>query len=118
MISNLVVQFRGQMVEELKENETIIKLLENSVATRVSAIPYRDQIIQALKDTDGIVKIDLENVEYMSSAFADECVGIIVKVFDLNTLQQRIRLINGKQRVLNTLGNAILERVKMQMLGF
>lgn len=118
MTSNLVVQFRGQMVEELKENETIIKLLENSVATRVSAIPYRDQIIQALKDTDGIVKIDLENVEYVSSAFADECVGIIVKVFDLNTLQQRIRLINGKQRVLNTLGNAILERVKMQMLGF
>ena len=106
------------MAEELKENETVIKLLEDNVATRVSAIPYRDQIIQALKDTDGMVKIDLANVEYMSSAFADECVGIIVKVFDLNTLQQRIRLINGKQRVLNTLGNAILERVKMQMLGF
>jgi len=105
-------------MEELKENGTVIKLLEKSVATRVSAITYRDQIIQALKDTDGIVKIDLENFEYMSSAFADECVGIIVKVFDLNTLQQRIRLINGKQRVLNTLGNAILERVKMQMLGF
>lgn len=100
------------------ENEPVIKISESSVATRASAIPYRDQIIQALKDTDDIVKIDLENVEYMSSAFADECVGIIVKVFDLNTLQQRIRLINGKQSVLNTLGNAILERVKMQMLGF
>lgn len=100
-------------MEELRENETVIKLLENSLATRVSAIPYRDQIIQALKDTDGMVKIDLENVEYMSSAFADECIGIIVKILDLNTLQQRIRLINGKQSVLNTLGNAILERVKM-----
>ena len=105
-------------MEELKESETVIKLLEGNVATRVSAIPYRDQIIQALKDTDGIVKIDLENVEYMSSAFADECVGIIVKVFDLKTLQQRISLINGRQNVLNTLGNAVLERVKMQMLGF
>jgi len=105
-------------VEELKESETVIKLLENSVATRVSAIPYRDRIIQALKDTDGIVKIDLENVEYMSSAFADECIGIIVKVFDFNTLQQRISLINGRQNVLNTLGKAALERVKMQMLGF
>ena len=105
-------------MEELKESETVIKLLENSVATRVSAIPYRDRIIQALKDTDGIVKIDLENVEYMSSAFADECIGIIVKVFDFNTLQQRISLINGRQNVLNTLGNAVLERVKMQMLGF
>lgn len=100
------------------ENEPVIKILENSVATRVSAIPYRDQIIQALKDTDGIVKIDLENVEYMSSAFADECVGIIVKVFSFDTLQQRIRLINGKQSVLNTLGKVALERVKMQMLGF
>lgn len=105
-------------MEKLRENETVIKLLEDNVATRVSAIPYRDQIIQALKETEGIVKIDLDNVEYMSSAFADECVGIIVKVFDLNTLQQRIRLINGKQSVLNTLGNAILERVKMQMIGF
>lgn len=105
-------------MEKLRENETVIKLLEDNVATRVSAIPYRDQIIQALKETEGIVKIDLGNVEYMSSAFADECVGIIVKVFDLNTLQQRIRLINGKQSVLNTLGNAILERVKMQMIGF
>lgn len=105
-------------MEELKESETVIKLLENSVATRVSAIPYRDRIIQALKDTDGIVKIDLENVEYMSSAFADECIGIIVKVFDFNTLQQRISLINGRQNVLNTLGKAALERVKMQMLGF
>ena len=105
-------------MEELKENGTVIKLLEKSVTTRVSAIPYRDQIIQALKDTDGMVKIDLENVEYMSSAFADECVGIIVKVFDFNTLQQRISLINGRQSVLNTLGNAVLERVKMQMLGF
>lgn len=105
-------------MEELKESETVIKLLEGNVATRVSAIPYRDQIIQALKETGGMVKIDLGNVEYMSSAFADECVGIIVKIFDLNTLQQRIRLINGKQKVLNTLGNAILERVKMQMIGF
>ena len=108
----------GEIVEELKENGTVIKLLEKSVATRVSAIPYRDRIIQALKDTDGMVKIDLENVEYMSSAFADECVGIIVKVFDFNTLQQRISLINGRQSVLNTLGSAVLERVKMQMLGF
>ena len=105
-------------MEELKENETVIKLLEDNVATRVSAIPYRDQIIQALKDTDGIVKIDLENVEYMSSAFADECVGIIVKIFDLKTLQQRISLINCRQNVLNTLASAVLERVKMQMLGF
>lgn len=105
-------------MEKLRENETVIKLLEDNVATRVSAIPYRDQIIQALKETEGIVKIDLGNVEYMSSAFADECVGIIVKVFDLNTLQQRIRLINGKQSVLNTLASAVLERVKMQMLGF
>ena len=105
-------------MEELKENGTVIKLLEKSVATRVSAIPYRNQIIQALKDTDGIVKIDLENVEYMSSAFADECVGIIVKVFALKTLQQRISLINGRQNVLNTLASAVLERVKMQMLGF
>ena len=77
-------------MEESIESEVVIKLLEKSVATRVSAIPYRDRIIQALKDTDGMVKIDLENVEYMSSAFADECVGIIVKVFDFNTLQQRI----------------------------
>lgn len=105
-------------MEELKENGTVIKLLEKSVATRVSAIPYRDQIIQALKDTDGIVKIDLGNVEYMSSAFADECIGIIVKAFDFNTLQQRISLINGRQNVLNTLASAVLERVKMQMLGF
>lgn len=44
--------------------------------------------------------------------------GVIVKVFDLNTLQQRIRLINGSPSVLNTLGNAILERIKMQMIGF
>ena len=105
-------------MEESIESGVVIKILENSVATRVSAIPYRDRIIQALKDTDGIVKIDLENVEYMSSAFADECVGIIVKVFDFNTLQQRISLINGRQNVLNTLGNAILERVKMQMIRF
>lgn len=105
-------------MEESIESEVVIKLLEKSVATRVSAIPYRDRIIQALKDTDGMVKIDLENVEYMSSAFADECVGIIVKVFDFNTLQQRISLINGRQSVLNTLGSAVLERVKMQMLGF
>lgn len=105
-------------MEESIESGVVIKILENSVATRVSAIPYRDRIIQALKDTDGIVKIDLENVEYMSSAFADECVGIIVKVFDFNTLQQRISLINGRQNVLNTLGKAALERVKMQMLGF
>ena len=105
-------------MEESIESGVVIKILENSVATRVSAIPYRDRIIQALKDTDGIVKIDLENVEYMSSTFADECVGIIVKVFDFNTLQQRISLINGRQNVLNTLGKAALERVKMQMLGF
>lgn len=73
-------------MEELRENETVIKLLEDNVATRASAIPYRDRIIQALKEKDGIVKIDLGNVEYMSSAFADECIGIIVKAFDFNTL--------------------------------
>ena len=95
------------------ENITI-KLPAGSPASRRSAIPYRDRIIEAF-DNPKIEKIilDLNGVEIISGSFADECVGILVEIYGLQRVKDKIRLSNGNGAADKSIVKAILDRQKL-----
>lgn len=64
------------------------------------------------KSKDGIVIIDLAGVQVMAGSFADECIGVLVKMIGLDTVLHRVKVINGSPGVLNSIAESIKYRVQ------
>lgn len=91
--------------------EQTIRLPSGSLASRRSAIPFRDQIISLIEDKNcSKITLDLKNTEIISGSFADECVGILVKIYGWDTVKSKIRLINGNGQADKSIAKAILDR--------
>ncbi|OBW93326.1 hypothetical protein QV01_03010 [Gallibacterium genomosp. 3] len=84
------------------------------LATRKSAIPYRDQIIKAIDDNSLSIIIDLSQTEGMSTSFADECIGILVKIYGWDIVKEKIRISGGNPSVAKTIATAILDRKNLE----
>ena len=84
------------------------------LATRKSAIPYRDKIINAINNNLSSIIIDLSKTEGMSTSFADECIGILVKIYGWNTVKEKIRISGGNSSVAKTIATAILDRRNLE----
>lgn len=90
--------------------ETItIKLPAGSLASRASATPFRQQIQKGLNEGK-LVLIDLSETDVISGSFADECVGVLVKMYDFKTVTTKIKLLNGNGFTERSIVSAILER--------
>lgn len=91
--------------------EKVIYLPSGSLASRRLAIPVRDKVIEAFNDKS-IEKIvfDLSGVEIISGSFADECVGILVKIYGFPAVKNRIRVRNGNGVADQSIAKAILDR--------
>lgn len=90
--------------------ETItIKLPAGSLASRASATPFRQQIQKGLNEGKTVL-IDLSETEVISGSFADECVGVLVKMYDFNTVATKIKLLNGNGFTERSIVSAIVER--------
>lgn len=96
----------------MNENITIT-FPSGHLATRKSAIPYRDRIISAIEGNLSIV-INLSQTEGMSTSFADECIGILVKIYGWNTVKEKIRISGGNSSVAKTIATAILDRRNLE----
>lgn len=57
-----------------------------------------------------IVLIDLSETDVISGSFADECVGVLVKMYDFKTVTTKIKLLNGNGFTERSIVSAILER--------
>ena len=96
-------------------NNTItIHFPTGHLATRKSAIPYRDQIIKAIDDNSFSIIIDLSKTEGMSTSFADECIGILVKIYGWDIVKEKIRISGGNSSVAKTIATAILDRKSLE----
>ncbi|PSJ79575.1 STAS-like domain-containing protein [Neisseria iguanae] len=86
-------------------------LPSGSFASRCSAIPFRDQIISLIEDKNcSKITLDLKNTEIISGSFADECIGILVKIYGWDTIKSKIRLINGNGQADKSIAKTILGR--------
>lgn len=95
--------------------EKIISLPNGSLASRRLAIPYRDEVIKAFNDSSiTTVVFDLTNVEIISGSFADECVGILVKIYGFAEVKKKVRIRNGNGIADKSIAKAILDR-KLEM---
>lgn len=91
--------------------EQIIRFPGGSLASRHSAIPFRDQIIRLFEDNNySKIIIDLSDTEIISGSFADECIGILVKIYGWDAVKSKIRLINGNGQADRSIAKAILDR--------
>jgi len=73
--------------------EQIIRFPGGSLASRHSAIPFRDQIIRLFEDNNySRIIIDLSDTEIISGSFADECIGILVRIYGWDAVKSKIRL--------------------------
>ena len=84
------------------------------LATRKSAIPYRDKIINAINNNFSSIIIDLSKTEDISAPFADECIGILIKIYGWNTVKEKIRISGGNSSVVKTIAKVILERRNLE----
>ena len=91
--------------------EQIIRFPGGSLASRHSAIPFRDQIIRLFEDNNySRIIIDLSDTEIISGSFADECIGILVRIYGWDAVKSKIRLINGNGQDDRSIAKAILDR--------
>ena len=91
--------------------DQVICLPGGSLASRHSAIPYRDRIISLIEDKSCTkIIIDLHATEIISGSFADECVGILLKIYGWDTVKSKIRLLNGNGQADKSIAKAILDR--------
>jgi cell fate regulator YaaT (PSP1 superfamily) len=94
--------------------EYTIVFPEGCPTTRRSAIAYRNKIIAYLNDVKCTkICIDLKNTEIISTAFADESVGILVKVYGWAAIRRKLRIINGNGRADMSIARAIRDRLTL-----
>ena len=91
-----------------------IKLPKGSLASRASAVPFRQKIQQGI-EADKTVILDLSDVEVITGGYADECVGVLVKMIGYKTISTKIKLINGNGYTEKSIATAILERKKNEV---
>ncbi|WP_406022647.1 STAS-like domain-containing protein [Succinivibrio sp.] len=86
-----------------------IKLPSGSLASRASAVPFRQKIQQGLEEGKTVI-LDLSDVDVISGSFADECVGVLVKMKGFKTVSTKIKLKYGNGYTEKSIASAILER--------
>lgn len=94
----------------------IIMLPSGALSSRSKAVPFREEIEQAIKsisDPLGVVCLDLDGVDFLSTSFADECIGVLVRDLGYDTVVKRLRIKNGKPELVNNIAEIIKYRKEM-----
>lgn len=82
-----------------------------SLGTRRMAEPIRKEIISNLNEKH---IIDCDKVEVISSSFADELFGIIIKDYGYDVFKKIIQFKNTNDEAKKTIKNVIIRRLKME----
>lgn len=99
-------------------NDVVVQFPSGFLASRRAAIPFRKQIKAGLMDPSvRQVRIDLKGVESISESFADESIGVLVKMCGFDTVKSKIKLINADRAVARSIAEAMLIRKKEKETG-
>lgn len=88
----------------------VYKLPIGDLASRHSAISLRQEIEIDLLDNKHLIYIDLNGVISISESYADELFGVLVIKYGIETVLNKLKIINVIDNVLNTIVNVIDRR--------
>lgn len=81
------------------------------LASRTLAVPFRQMLETAfIEDKSSIIELDLKAVQSISESYADELFGILVKEFGVETVLDRMKIINADDYVLESIASVIDRR--------
>lgn len=88
----------------------VISLPFGDLASRSLAVPYRHMLETVFhEDKFTTIEVDLKEVQSISESYADELFGILVKDFGVETILDRMRIINADEYVLESIA-AVIDR--------
>lgn len=92
-------------------NTNILVLPLGDLASRSSAVPYRLQLEELLSsESQPVIKVDLCRVDSISESYADELFGMLVKEYGLETILNRMKIINGDDYLLGSIASVMQRR--------
>lgn len=96
-------------------NTRAFSLPSGDLASRSLAIPYRLEIEKLLStnNRDTIIQIDLEHVESISESYADELFGMLVKEHGIDTILDRMKIVNADDFIISSIASVIQRRATM-----
>lgn len=81
------------------------------LASRTLAVPFRQMLETAfIEDKSSIIELDFKAVQSISESYADELFGILVKEFGVETVLDRMKIINADDYVLESIASVIDRR--------
>lgn len=102
----------------LETSDDGIKVAEDCVSTgtRGSARRLRRKIASVLPEMDESLVLNFEGVERASSSFLDELLGRLAAEFGTDAFEQRVRLVNMPEQVVDMANVVIEQRLDQQPL--
>lgn len=86
---------------------------DKTLATRTKAIPFRKKIEEFLPDAekkDAIICLDFSKVDFISTSFADECLGVLVSHYGFNTVVRHVRIKCPHVEIVNNIAEILKYR--------
>ena len=89
----------------------VFSLPYGDLASRSLAVPFRQMLETALsEDNSSTIELDLKAVQSISESYADELFGILVKEFGIDTILDRMKILNADDYVLESIASVIDRR--------
>ncbi|RYC09874.1 STAS-like domain-containing protein [Ciceribacter ferrooxidans] len=99
--------------DRIDDEETIDFVMRNetfSYGNRENAKPIRNRIYNILKNTNALVRVDMQDVEIVSSSFADEVFGKLSSEIGHDNFSRRVRIVQSNSTVAGLIARAIEQR--------
>ena len=89
----------------------VFNLPYGDLASRTLAVPFRQMLETAFTEDDfSTIQVDLKDVQSISESYADELFGILVKEFGVETILDRMKIVNADDYVLESIASVIDRR--------
>ena len=106
-----------QLIEDIEDENTSLKFLINEksegTGTRNAGLKTRTLLTNIFNETSNWIIIDFENVKYITSSYADECIAKLVEKIGEETFAKRFRLKHLNEDIQKIISFAINERLKV-----
>jgi hypothetical protein len=112
------VNFKIESLEDNYGNITIeLHSKESGVGTRKSGEKIRNELINVYKQSNKIITLDFENINIISSSFADELIGKLVTEFGFYGFNNIFKLRNMNANVQSIVQRSVAQRMMESFNG-
>lgn len=84
----------------------------NNLGTRILGIEVKKEFDMLLSKTNEIVIVDFNNIQIVTSSFADELIGRNIQEYGLSEFKNRTKFINTNNNIKAVIKKSILDRME------